>query len=342
MKVVLFHKHGGPEVLEYSDLPTPQPGPGEVLVELKAAAVNRLDKWVRDGWPEIKIEYPHIPGADGSGIVSEIGPDSCGVQVGDRVAINPDLWDAKCPNCISGQDHLCDQWELIGETVHGTYAQYIAVPCRNLITIPNDISFETAAASSLIYLTAWHSLITRGKLVAGESVLVVGAGGGVNSACIQIARMAGAKVYVVGSSTKKLEHAERLGADVLINRSTEDWSKAVFRLTRRKGVDVVIDNVGNETFFHSIRSARKGGRILTVGNTSGPKLEIDNRYLFGKHLTIIGSSMGPHTDFITVMRLVFTGKLTPVIDTTYSLSDAHAAHLKLESEELCGKLVLVP
>ena len=342
MKAVLFHKHGGPEVLEYSDLPTPQPGPGEVLVELKAAAVNRLDKWVRDGWPEIKIEYPHIPGADGSGIVSEIGPDSCGVQVGDRVAINPDLWDGKCPNCISGQDHLCDQWELIGETVHGTYAQYIAVPWRNLITIPNDISFETAAASSLIYLTAWHSLITRGKLVAGESVLVVGAGGGVNSACIQIARMAGAKVYVVGSSTKKLEHAERLGADVLINRSTEDWSKSVFRLTRRKGVDVVIDNVGAETFFHSIRSARKGGRILTVGNTSGPKFEIDNRYLFGKHLTIIGSSMGPHTDFITVMRLVFMGKLTPVIDTMYSLSDAYAAHLKLESEELCGKLVLVP
>ena len=342
MKAVLFREHGGPDVLEYSDVYTPQPGSGEVLVELKAVSLNRLDIWVRNGWDGINLEYPHILGADGAGIVAAVGAGVVGVQPGARVAINPNLWCGCCPNCYGGRDHLCDSWQLLGESVRGTYAQYIVVPERNLLLLPDPVSFEMAAAASLVYLTAWHSLITRGRLRAGESVVVVGAGGGVNSACIQIARLSGAKVYAVCANAKKMERAESLGADIVIDRSKEDWSHTIFEMTERHGVDVVIDNVGAETFFRSIRSVRKGGRILTVGNTSGPKFEIDNRYLFGKHLTIIGSSMGPHTDFLAVMALLFDGKLRPVIDSRFSLAEAPAAHLKLQSGDFFGKIVLLP
>ncbi len=309
---------------------------------MKAAALNRLDIWVRDGWPGIKLEYPHILGADGAGVLAAADAGVTRLQLGDRVAINPDLWCGGCENCTAGRDNLCDSWRLLGESARGTYAQYLVLPEHNLLPLPDTVSFETAAAASLVYLTAWHSLITRGKLCAGESVLVVGAGGGMNTACIQIAHLAGAQVYVVGSDAAKLEQAESLGADELIDRSKEDWSKVVFKLTRQRGVDVVVDNVGAETFFRSIRAARKGGRILTVGNTSGPKFELDNRYLFGKHLTIIGSSMGPHTDFLTVMDLVFEGKLTPVIDSTFPLEEAQAAQRKLESGDFFGKIVLLP
>ncbi len=342
MKTVLFREHGGPDVLEYSDFCTPQPGSGEVLVQLKAVALNRLDIWVRNGWDGIKLEYPHILGADGAGVVAAVGAGVVGVQPGARVAINPNLWCGCCPNCYAGRDHLCDNWQLLGESVRGTYAQYIVVPERNLLPVPDPVSFEMAAAASLVYLTAWHSLITRGRLRAGESVVVVGAGGGVNSACIQIARLSGAKVYVVCANANKMERAESLGADIVIDRSKEDWSHTVFEMTDRHGADVVIDNVGAETFFRSIRSVRKGGRILTVGNTSGPKFELDNRYLFGKHLTIIGSSMGPHTDFLAVMALLFESELRPVIDSSFPLAEASAAHLKLQSGDFFGKILLVP
>ncbi len=342
MKAVRFHEHGGSDVLEYSDEDIPQPGPGEVLVELKAVALNRLDIWVREGWPGIKLEYPHILGADGAGVVAALGAGVIGMQPNDRVAINPDVWCGSCPNCVAGRDNLCDSWRLLGESVRGTYAQYLVVPERNLLSLPEAVSFETAAAASLVYLTAWHSLITRGRLRAGESVVVVGVGGGVNSACIQIARLAGAKVYAVGADAKKLERADALGADILIDRSKEDWSHTIFKLTEQRGVDVVVDNVGKETFFRSIRTARKGGRILTVGNTSGAKFELDNRYLFGKHLTIIGSSMGSHADFLTVMALVFEGKLKPVIDSRFPLFEAQVAQRKLESGDFFGKIVLLP
>ena len=342
MKAVLFHEHGGPDVLEYSDVYTPQPGTGEVLVELKAVALNRLDIWVRDGWDGIKLEYPHILGADGSGVVAAVGAGVAGVQPGARVAINPNLWCGCCPNCDAGRDHLCDSWRLLGESVRGTYAQYIVVPERNLLPLPDQVSFEMAAAASLVYLTAWHSLITRGRLRAGESVVVVGAGGGVNSACIQIARLSGAKVYVVCADAKKMERAKSLGADIVIDRSKQDWSHTIFEMTERRGVDVVVDNVGKETFFRSMRTVRKGGRILTVGNTSGAKFELDNRYLFGKHLTVIGSSTGSHADFLTVMALVFEGKLKPVIDSRFPLFEAQVAQRKLESGDFFGKIVLLP
>lgn len=340
MKAILFHHHGGPEVLEYTETPTPEPGAGDVLIRLRAAALNRLDIWTRDGWPGIKLGLPHILGADGAGEVAALGPGATAFSVGDRVAINPDLSDGTCEACIAGQDNLCVNWKLLGEHVRGTYAEYIAVPERNLLRLPDSVSFETAAAAALVYLTAWHSLITRGGLTAGETVLIVGAGGGVNTASIQIAALAGARVYVVGSNAEKCERALALGAHAAIDRSKDDWAKAIFQLTGRRGVDVVVDNVGAGTMASSQRAARKGGRILTVGNTGGAKFEFDNRYMFGKHLSLIGSTMGTRADFAKVMGLVFGGHLRPVIDTRLPLEQAREAHARLQRGEQFGKIVL--
>jgi NADPH:quinone reductase-like Zn-dependent oxidoreductase len=340
MKAVLFHLHGGPDVLTYTEFPTPVPGKGEVLLRLKAAALNRLDLWVRQGWPGIKLEYPHIPGADGAGKVDAVGPGVSLVQPGDRVLINSNLSCGVCEFCISGFDNRCQNWGLLGETVRGTYAEYVVVSERNLLQIPEGFDERSAAAAGLVFHTAWHSLVTRGQLKPGESVLIVGASGGVNTACIQIAKLCGASVIVVGSSLKKLELAESQGADELIDRSkNENWSKAVFELTKKRGVDVVVDNVGT-TYPHSFRAARKGGRILNVGNSGGAKIEIDNRYIFGKHLSLIGSTMGTRQDFIQVMSLIFDGKLRPVLDRDYVLQDADKAQAYLENGEQMGKVTL--
>jgi NADPH:quinone reductase-like Zn-dependent oxidoreductase len=341
MKAVLFHRHGGPEVLDYADFPTPEPAAGEVLVQLKASALNRADIWARNGWPGLKLEYPHIVGADGAGLVAAVGQGVAGFAPGDRVVIDGNLGCAECDACRAGRDNLCTSWHLLGETVRGTYAEYIALPERQLLKVPEGISFDTAAAASLVYLTAWHSLVRRGAVQPGESVLVVGAGGGVSTASIQVAKHLGAIVYVVGSNAEKLEKAQALGADVLIDRSKHDWSKAAFTLTGRRGVDVVVDNVIGETLLASMRAVRKGGRILTVGNTGGPKVEMDNRYMFGKHISFLGSTMGTLEDFATVMGLVFEGKLKVPVDSTFPLKDAPAAQQRMESGAMFGKIVLV-
>jgi len=340
MKAVFFHEHGSADVLTHGDLPTPQPAAGEVLVRLKAAALNRLDLWVREGWPGIRLTYPHILGADGAGEVAALGEGVTEWQIGDRVVINPNVGCGKCEFCLAGQDNLCEHWQLLGETRAGTYAEYVVVPARNLMALPEGFDYHAAAAAALVFQTAWHSLITRGNLQPGEHVLVVGASGGVNTASIQIAKLTGCTVYVVGSDARKLALAEALGADFLIDRSqTENWAKEVYRLSGRRGVDVVVDNVGI-TFPLSFKAARKGGRILTVGNTGGPKFQIDNRYIFGKHLSVIGSTMSPQKDFRDVMRLVFAGKLKPVLDKTFPLAEARAAQARLESGEQMGKITL--
>ncbi|OGO48328.1 MAG: hypothetical protein A2W37_08245 [Chloroflexi bacterium RBG_16_63_12] len=343
MKAAFFRTHGGPEVMEYGDLPAPQPGAGEVLVQIKAAAMNRVDKWVRDGWPGLKLELPHIPGSDGAGVVAEVGPGrppGSPLQPGDRVVINTSVGCGTCDFCAAGQDNLCSQWHLLGETTRGTDAEFVAVPERQLLRLPDDFPFEQAAAAALVFQTAWHSLVTRGQLRAGETVLVVGAGGGVNTASIQIAKLAGCTVYVVGSDAAKCARAEALGADVTIDSSQDDWGRKVYQLTNKRGVDVVVDNVGAATMMTSLRCARKGGRILTVGNTAGAKFEFDNRYMFGKHLSLIGSTMSTRADFAAVMGLVFAGKLKPVIDAAFPLSDIRAAHERLERGEVFGKIVL--
>lgn len=326
--------------MQYAEFPDPEPGVGQVRVRLRAAALNRLDLWVREGWPGIRLEYPHIPGADGAGVVDAVGPGVSGWQPGDRVVINSNLSCGECMACRSGWDNRCTSWQLLGETVRGTYAEYVVVPAANLLAIPDGFEARVAAAAALVYHTAWHSLIRRAGLRAGERVLVVGASGGVNSASIQIARLAGAVVYVVGSSPQKLALAESLGADYLIDRSQdENWSKAVYALTGKQGVDVVVDNVG-ATYSQSFRAARKGGRILTVGNTAGPRIEIDNRFIFGKHLSLIGSTMGTRQDFAEVMALIFAGRLRPALDRDYPLAQAAAAQARLQSGEQLGKITL--
>ncbi|TAK14819.1 MAG: alcohol dehydrogenase [Anaerolineae bacterium] len=340
MRAILLSEHGGPEVLARADHPTPEPGPGQVQIRLHAAGLNHLDIWVRAGWPGIRLAYPHILGADGAGIISALGPGVESHPIGTRVVINANLSDGTCDYCLAGLDNQCRNWNLLGETVPGTYAEYIVVPATNVLPIPNEFDFHAAAASSLVFQTAWHSLIVRGALRASETVLVVGASGGVNTASIQIARYAGAEVFVVGSGAAKLALAESLGATRLIDRSqTEDWSSAVYSLTGKRGVDMVVDNVGT-TFPQSLRALRKGGRLLTVGNTGAPRFEFDNRYMFAKHLSIIGSTMGTHQDFRTVMNLVFEEKLLPVLDRTYSWKDVAEAHRRLEAGEQLGKITL--
>ncbi len=340
MKAVLFEHHGGYDCLQYVDFPTPEPGPGQALIKLQAAALNRLDLWVREGWPGIRLEYPHIPGADGAGEIAALGAGVDGWQIGDRVVINSNLSCGACSYCLAGEDNRCRSWHLLGETVRGTYAEYVVAPAVNLLAIPDGYDVRKAAAGALVYHTAWHSLITRGALRPGESVLVVGASGGVNTASIQIAKLTGATVYVIGSNAEKLALAKSLGADFLVDRSQEEnWSKAIYRLTNKEGVDVVVDNVGT-TFPASFRCVKKGGRILTVGNSGGPKFEIDNRYIFGKHLSILGSTMGTHRDFSVVMNLIFAGVLDPVLDRDYPLSEAAIAQERLASGEQMGKITL--
>lgn len=362
MKAVLFHQHGGPEVLEYTDFPTPEPEPGEALIRLHAAALNRMDVMVRNGWPGLKLGLPHINGADGAGeilalpkstgsVVSEAPADTKPgsgetqvetreLETGDHVVINANLGCGECEFCLAGKDNMCRNWHLLGETIRGTYAEYVSVPVRQLYRLPDDFDFHQAAAAALVYQTAWHSLVKRGNLQKGETVLIVGAGGGVNTASVQIAKWIGAQVVVVGSNAKKLEMAESIGADILIDRSKEeDWSKAVFIATNKRGVDVVVDNVGT-TFMQSLRALRKGGRLLTVGNSGGPKFEIDNRFMFAKHLSIIGSTMSTLSGFKEVMDLIVAGKLKPVIDKTFPLEEAASAQERLWRNENFGKITL--
>ena len=342
MQALAFDEHGDLDRLRLLDVPRPAIGPQEVLLSVRAAALNRLDLWVLEGWPGLKLKWPHIMGADGAGVVAAVGEAVRHFHAGDRVAVNPTLCNDPADRFARlGLDNMCDDFAIFGEHVDGLFAQFAAVPERNLLPLPEGVPFETAAAASLVFLTAWHSLVTRGRLQPGESILVVGAGGGVNTASIQIARLVGARpILVVGSSAAKLAQATALGADEVINRNEVDWGREVFRLTARQGVDVVVDNVGAATFAQSLRALRRGGRLLTVGNSSGPRFELDNRYLFAKQLTIIGSTMGTSADYEKVMGLIFAGRLRPVIDTVYSLRDAPTALRRLRDGDVMGKLVL--
>jgi len=340
MKAVLLNQHGSVDVLKVADFPSPILKPGHVMIKLHVAALNRMDIFVRKGWPGLKLEYPHILGADGAGQIIAIAEDVSGWTIGDRVVINSNIGCGNCEFCLKNQDNMCNNWHLLGELIRGTYAEYISVPSRQLYKLPEDISYQVAASAGLVFHTAWHSLITKGQLRSEETVLIVGASGGVCTASIQIAKYIGARSIVVGSTPEKLALAESLGADVLILRSQdEDWAKTVFKSTNKHGVDVVVDNVGT-TFPQSFRALRKGGRLLTVGNTAGPKFEIDNRFIFGKHLTIIGSTMGTLADFSEVMDLITSHQLIPAISKTFPLTDIRDAQIHLETGQNLGKVLL--
>jgi len=341
MRAIGFTEHGDLSKMTLLELPRPEPGPGEVLVEMKASAYNRLDIWVREGWPGLKLRLPHISGSDGAGVVAALGPGVTGFRIGERVAIDPGVSTAEDEFTARGLHSLSPGYKILGEHLPGLHADYAVVPAQNLLPLPEHVSFEEAAAAGLVYLTAWRMLIHRAQIRPGESVLVLGAGGGVNSAAIQIARLAGCTVYATTSSEAKMEQARALGAEVVLNYKTDPaWSKAIYRLTGKAGVDVVVDNIGAATLPDSMRAVKRGGRIVIVGNTSGPKTTLDTRFIFGKQISLIGSTMGNHQDYRAVMELVFAGKLKPVIHTVMPLTEGIAAMALLERGEQFGKVVL--
>lgn len=342
MKALCFYNHGDLDILKYDDVPEPKPGKGEVLVEVKACALNHLDIWVMRGWPGLDLEMPHWGGSDIAGVVAEVGPGVTGWETGKRVVIDPGINAVEDEFTRRGEQCLSPGYKIIGEHMRGGLAQYVKVPAHNLVEIPENIDFPVAAAPLLVTLTAWRMLINRAQLKAGETVLVVGAGGGVNSVAIQIAKLAGATIFVVASNAEKAEKARSLGADFVIDRSQADWGKEVRRLTAKRGVDVVVDNVGRATINTSMQAVARGGRIVIVGNTSGPKVEIDIRRIFGMQISLIGSTMGTHQDFVDITRMLWSGKIKSLVDSVMPLSEGLQAFKMMERSEQFGKIVLEP
>ncbi|HKZ82195.1 MAG TPA: zinc-binding dehydrogenase [Anaerolineae bacterium] len=343
MKALYFDEHGGPEVMQYGDLPDPTPGPGQVRVRVKAVALNHLDLWVRRGGPAFeRLPKPHVGGCDVSGVVESYGPDASGPPVGARVAIDPGLSAKEDEWTRRGEDSVSPGYVILGEHSTGGAAEYVVVPASNLLPMPDHVAHEAAAAASLAGLTAWRMLVHRAQLKPGETIAIVGAGGGVNHLAVQVAKYLGATVYAITSSEEKMEKARALGADYAINYKAEDWSKAVFVATGKRGVDVVVDNVGQATWMQSIRALARGGRLVTVGNTGGWEAVTDVRFVWAKQIAIVGSTMGSHQDYRDVMQLVFDGKLKPVIHTVLPLSEGRVAHEILERGEQFGKVVLFP
>lgn len=340
MKALAIYEHGGIDKLQIADLPRPTIGPNDVLVNVKAVALNHLDLFVRNGMPTLKLPLPHIPGSDVSGVIAELGAQAAGLQVGQRVVINPGLSCGHCEFCIAGEESLCNEFKILGEHTTGGAAEFVRVPAVNVLPIPDTLSFEQAAAAALVFLTAWRALISRARLRAGEDVLILGAGAGVSTAAIQIAKKAGARVFVTSSSDEKLQKAKELGADVLLNYKTQEWDREVFAATNRRGVDVVFDSVGAATWTKSIRSLKRGGRMVVIGATSGPNPQEEIRLIFWKQIDILGSTMSNQREFREVMKLVFRGELKPVIDVVLPLERAREAHARLEQGEQFGKIVL--
>ena len=326
-------------MLRYEEVPTPAPGPGQVLIGLRAAALNHLDLFVRTGQTP-GVTLPHIGGADGAGVVLANGPGSARYPVGTRVFFDPGLSDGTCDYCARGEHSLCDRWEILGEHRDGTFAQAVVMPEINLRPIPGELSFEEAAAFPLVFLTAWRMLMTKARVIPGESVLILGIGGGVALAALQIAKHAGARVFVTSSSAEKLQRAQALGADVLINHRETDFSKEVWRITEKRGIDVIVDNVGAATWDRSIRALARGGRLVICGATSGPKPEEDLRRLFVKQVTIYGSTMGTRHDWAQLNRLLAAKTLRPIVDRVFTLEQAAEAQRRMEEQEQFGKIVL--
>ena len=340
MKAVVFHEFGGSDKLIYKDVPVPVIGRDEVLVRVKACSINHLDIWIRGGIPAYKTSLPHISGCDTAGIVEKTGEDVANINIGDRVIIAPGLSCFKCSYCLSGHDNLCLSYKIMGAGTDGGYAEYAKAPAINIIPIPERLTFEEAAAFPLVFLTAWHMLISRCGLKLGQDVLVHAAGSGVGSAAIQVARLAGARVIATAGSDEKLEKAVRIGAEDVINYSKEDFAKRVRELTDGKGADIVFEHVGPATWDKSILSLAKNGKIVTCGATSGPETKTDLRYIFSKQLTILGSIMGTRGELMEITRLMGQGRLKAVIDSVHPLKDARKAQELMLSRKIFGKLVL--
>ena len=344
MKAVRMHAYGDASVLQYEECPVPAIGPNDVLLKLKAAALNHLDVWVRSGARERNIPLPHIPGSDGAGVIAETGSAVGFLKAGDRVLISPGLSCRHCEHCLAGNDNLCRDSRVLGVREEGTYAEYVALPAVNVLPIPEGLEFAEAAAVPLVFLTAWHMLVTLAKIRPGETVLVHGAGSGVGSAAVQIARLFHARVITTAGSDDKLRRAKSLGADELINYSTQDFAEEVKRLTGKRGVDIVFEHVGGKVFEQSIAILAKGGRLVTCGATTEYAASVDIRYIYSRHQSIFGSWMGTKAELIAVMEFFRGGKasrkLHPVIDEVFPLAEAAAAHRRMEERKHFGKIVL--
>jgi len=340
MKAIRFHQHGAPDVLKYEDVRDTVVRANEVLVRVKACALNHLDLWVRRGIPGVQFPLPHIPGSDVSGEIAQIGADVTTVKVGHKVVLAPGVSCGKCPACVSGQDNRCRQFTNLGYMIDGGCAEFVRAPEVNCLPYPENLSFEEAASIPLVFQTAWHMLIARAELQPGEDVLVLGAGSGVGSAAIQIAQFFGARVIATAGSDEKLQKAKQLGADYLINHKAQKIRDEVRRITAKRGVDVVFEHVGAATWDDSLASLAPGGRLVTCGATTGYDAKVDLRFLFSRQLSLLGSYMGAKSELHTVMKLVASGHLKPIVDRVFPLAEATAAHAYLESSSQFGKVVL--
>jgi len=342
MKAVVIHEHGGPDVLKYEDVPDPVAGAGEVLVRVRACALNHLDIWTRKGGAGRQVAFPHILGNDVSGEVEGLGSPVAGIERGQRVMLSPGTSCGRCRMCLAGEDSSCRQYRILGYLVPGGYAERVTCPAANVIPLPDAIGFEEAAAFPLVFLTAWRMLVTRAQVRPGEDVLVWAAGSGVGTAAIQVAKLMGARVIATAGSDAKLDLARQLGADHVLNHRTDDVVAEARRLTGRKGVDVVVEHVGEATWERSILALAHRGRLVTCGATTGPKGATELRHVFSKQLTIMGSYMGSKAELLDAARFFFEGRLRAVVHAVLPLAEARRAHEMLEASEHFGKIVLRP
>jgi NADPH:quinone reductase-like Zn-dependent oxidoreductase len=340
LKAAFFREHGSLDKILYGDLPDPVPGPGQVRVRVRAGALNHLDVFIRRGIPGISVAFPHVMGSDGAGVVESVGQDVTRVKAGDEVVLNPGISCGTCEFCLKGEHSLCVTFHLLGEHVAGTFASFVVAPEINVWPKPEGLSWEEAAAFPLTFLTAWRMLVTKARAKPGETLLVVGIGGGVAVAALQIAKMLGLVVGVTSGSAEKLARAKALGADFGIDHTAGDFSRETRKTTGRRGVDIVLDSVGKATWGQSIASLAKGGRLLTCGATTGPNPEEDIGRIFWNQLTVYGSTMGTHGEFGEMLKMFQGGRLRPVVDAVFPLSQAKEAERRLEEKRQFGKIVL--
>jgi len=342
MKAARIHQHGSPEVLVYENAPDPQIKANQILVRVRACALNHLDLWVRAGIPGMKFNMPHILGSDIAGEVVAVGDLCERVKPGWRVLLSPGLGCRQCEQCVAGNDNLCRRYTIFGYGVDGGNAELLAAPEWTAIQIPDDMTFEQAAAAPLVFLTAWHMLVGRARLQLGEDVLVLAASSGVGSAAIQVAKLFRCRVIATAGGEAKLAKAKELGADYVIDHYKQDIAAEVKKFTGKRGVDVVFEHVGAATWPKSLESLATAGRLVTCGNTTGYDVKLDLRFLFSKHWSLLGSFMGTLGELHQVLKFVFRQELKPVIDKVYPLSEIRAAHERLENKEQFGKVVVAP
>jgi NADPH:quinone reductase-like Zn-dependent oxidoreductase len=340
MKAIAITGQGGLEKVQFIEVERPAIGPREVLIETRAAALNRLDLFVRHNLDSLKLTPPHIPGADGAGVVAEVGGEVSQVKVGDRVLINPALNCGVCEFCQAGEQSLCVRFGIMGETCAGTFAEFFKVPQDNVHPVPEGFSWQEAAAFPLVFVTAWRMLISKAAIKPGEDILILGIGGGVATAVLQIVKSIGLRAFATSSSDDKLQQAQKLGADAVINYKTQDFAREIRQLTNRRGVDVVVDSVGGDSYSKSLASLVKGGRLVTCGATAGTRPQTDLQRIFWNQLSVFGSTMGNRREFAEMLNFVRKRGVKPVIDQVFPLSDSAQAFSRMEEGKQFGKIVL--